>query len=422
MSYLTLDKGVPNHTKAVISLWFRVPQASIEAAAAASAPNNLIRTIPLITWGDAPVVEAMEPNSVDIATAVDFPQEDCPPVISVTGYASAGTFKLDPCYIGVRCDGGTATLDINIQTAGHAAIASYAVSVTLMEVWSLLRTLFPPGEPDLSPGTGWNDLGYPFVGLASGVEDFSDYLNAVPERFHVWDDSRTLAADHWHHLLLSYDLGNACDTQGPPQPGDGGSNRWDTIAQGTSSFCRLWYTLDDENFNGEDHLGPFFVDGGANPNAILTDNAWSVADAHTGMQYNLPEPVATCAYPSEAIPTLKPVGVPASSAFEVNIYPVELAELQFFTGVTLDTSVTAIRRLFIDADGKPVPPIAAEKALGKKPDILLHGSGNWIAGRNTSTDPAEPLQPTGKIVAYTPEPSLHGPQGSEVPLSLAAAQ
>ena len=53
-----------------------------------------------------------------------------------------------------------------------------------------------------------------------------------------------------------------------------------------------------------------------------------------------------------------PIGIPASAMFVDNIYRVEMAEFQFFTGVTLDTGVKANRRAFIDikrdSQGNPV--------------------------------------------------------------------
>jgi hypothetical protein len=70
-----------------------------------------------------------------------------------------------------------------------------------------------------------------------------------------------------------------------------------------------------------------------------------------------------------------------------------------------------------------VPPLKGpQELLGKEADILLHGSGNWTAGTNTgkviklneigkpSSVPAANFTPTGSIVAYSPDPSLHGAQ------------
>jgi hypothetical protein len=144
-----------------------------------------------------------------------------------------------------------------------------------------------------------------------------------------------------------------------------------------------------------------------------------------------------------------------------------MAELQIFTGVSLDTGNETKRRAFIDGDGYPVPPVEiqktdtttgapmfdefgqpimepppAEKLLAQKPDVVLHGSGNWAKGTNTGPakvpdpnfvpdpdhpddpaplipDPAKKLEPTGKIVRYKPDPSLNGPQIPDAPAAFA---
>jgi hypothetical protein len=119
-----------------------------------------------------------------------------------------------------------------------------------------------------------------------------------------------------------------------------------------------------------------------------------------------------------------------------------------WTGVTLDTGEEKNRRAFIDyerdvngnivtgADGKvtlkSVPPVGqppsdehpdgqpapADKLLGKRPEILLHGSSKWINGNNTGTagvnynvdppviKPEGQFQPVAEIKAYTPDPTL----------------
>ena len=60
------------------------------------------------------------------------------------------------------------------------------------------------------------------------------------------------------------------------------------------SACKFWYALDDVNYDGEDNLGPYFVEGGDDRNAILTENAYDVADSETGIQHNLLQAPAAC--------------------------------------------------------------------------------------------------------------------------------
>jgi hypothetical protein len=87
------------------------------------------------------------------------------------------------------------------------------------------------------------------------------------------------------------------------------------------------------------------------------------------------------------------VGIPAAATFVDNVYNIEMAELQLYTGVTLDASVEENRRAFIRSDRRPVKHVmvdgilmpAAALLLGKMPEIWMHGSQNWIAGKNTGT-------------------------------------
>jgi hypothetical protein len=83
---------------------------------------------------------------------------------------------------------------------------------------------------------------------------------------------------------------------------------------------------------------------------------------------------------------------------------VEMAEMQVFTGVSLDTSITANRRAFIKDDGTPANPAAAQALLGKAPDILLSDFKKWKAGTNAGT--AGPFTATGTIKAYAKNPRL----------------
>ena len=114
---------------------------------------------------------------------------------------------------------------------------------------------------------------------------------------------------------------------------------------------------------------------------------------------------------------------------------VQLAELQIFTEKSLDTSVTANRRAFVDQDGKPVAPdaidgdgnfIGSRGVMGKWPEVLLSGGNAWEQGLNSgslgfdySVEPPKMkmdghFTPTGNIKTWTPDPSLFGPQSRTV--------
>lgn len=453
MSYLVLPPRIPDFDKAVLSLWFRVPQSTIDAKKAAGdaynsesgAPPLFQYIIPLITFG--PPITAWLAESVyeNVAHAVNYvPFPGTEPVIMVpTSLNITGETPIEPAYIGIDArDAASPRLVINIQTRGRAELTNIGNVLASIDVYSPSGTPWPPpGYPGSDvPGSGWSSGG---IYHDTAITDNSISYNIVPEAFYV-KPALTVEPDHWHHLLLSFDISSSLSTFAAEPSEDGSSHA--TTAEGTLSWAQLWYALDDVNHAGSaDDLGPNFVDGGTDPNAILTDNAWRVANNITGLVGNLWDSPATCNFAAGPIASADTeLGIPAATAYVDSVYPVELAELQFFTGITIDTAIESNRRAFIDPHGKPVPPIQsidsdgnlvappAERLLGK-PDILLHGNSNWIKGINTGPefvpdpdspdpdhprmipDPAAALTPTGKIVSYSPDPSLHGAQDVPAP-------
>lgn len=113
-----------------------------------------------------------------------------------------------------------------------------------------------------------------------------------------------------------------------------------------------------------------------------------------------------------------PIGIPTSTHHLNHNTGIEMAELQIWSGKTIDTGNVAMRRLFIDAEGKPVDMNEAEAVLGK-PDIKLHGSDNWKTGKNTGTTgvheteddtitiPEGQFEHHAKIDQFKPEPQLN---------------
>jgi hypothetical protein len=110
-----------------------------------------------------------------------------------------------------------------------------------------------------------------------------------------------------------------------------------------------------------------------------------------------------------------PVSCPASHDYVGGIKHVEMAELQIFTDVVIDTGNVNNRRAFITDTGKPAPMHLAAELMGKEPEIKLHGSGNWKLALDTSnsTNPVPRLKGTaiGTIKTYLPNPNLYGKQG-----------
>lgn len=424
MSYLVLADGIPDFRQAVISFWFRVPQSSIDAAAGYE--GGFVNVVPLITWGRPQIKRIWNADIQDVAVW-HIPDPGTVFEIGTPSYSSGGEEPAPPSYIGVECfTGGTATLTFNIQMADYGTMRAYNYTRSRVDYFPATAH----GTP--SPGDGWTEAGGATgADVLTTITDFTATTElAQPEYFMVQTQVEITPA-RWHHLLLSFDLRGPVGAHGPPQTLDPGGTSHANTAEGTDGYARLWYAIDDVNYRGgatgDDEsawlpIGPYAVDGGGDPNAILTPNAWHVANSRTSLPFNTAPDAATYAYAPGLVPSGHgPFGIPATTAHVDKIQPVEMAELQFFTGVSFDTGDTIKRRAFISDEGGPVMPEKAEELLSQKPEILLHGSGNWIMGHNTGPpkiedpdnptgppilDPAKQFTPTGKIVAFTPGPKV----------------
>lgn len=421
MSYLNLENGVANFAKAVISFWFRVPQASIAACIANRStagvqhdipPLDLI--IPLLTFGKEQMWDETQFTFGIIShynydtTPEDGALHGQPVTSGITGVESLGQWPLNPSHIGLLCNAnnGKAYLQINLQMSNPAIISEFFRVTTRIEYY---RDVPDPAFPDVG-----------IYRTETYTTDLSTEMMHDPQTFTVQSNDE-VEGDKWHHLLLSFDLSTSVHTHGIPY--EAGPR---TEADGTDSYCRLFYALDDVNLSGFDNMSPSFPFGHSDSNAILPDDALTVA----GAGYPLSQGQnATCVWEARPIPSNDAeLGLPSSTKYVDSIYRVELAEFQFFAGVTLDTSIESNRRAFISASGEPVDPTEgstddprplAEQLLGKKPDILLHGSDDWERGLNTGTTgieidaegniieiPAGQFQPIARIEPYKPEPKL----------------
>lgn len=277
-----------------------------------------------------------------------------------------------------------------------AVQSNIAWSVTGMTTYSLAEDPYT-GPSDLSDGSGNESIVLESGGWigTSSITDLSADLNLVaPERFFV-DSRQPITADEWHHLLLSFDFSAGCSTE----------SGHDTIDEGTSTACKLWYAIDDVSYDGQDNLGPFFVDDGDDPNAILTNNAYGVANGTHGLVGNREVPAATCEWSSSPVPSSSAaIGFPVSSGFSDFNEVIEMADIQVFTGVSIDTSIEANRRAFVKVDGaghiSPASPKLAQTLLGKRPEILLRKG--WASGTNDGT--AGTFTRTGTITSFSPGP------------------
>ncbi|MGY3590127.1 hypothetical protein ACVIGB_010289 [Bradyrhizobium sp. USDA 4341] len=335
MGYLQLDAGsLGDFSQAIVSIWFRIPAASITAARSVWAEQSdtpsdlsLAGVIPLITFG---------PNGSQTFwrwVTSGLPGDDGHPEATFTTNTS-------PCVIGVVCNA-----DEDINTLG-------------------IRLQYDSGGPS-TPDS--------FDALPLSGPDFFE----VGARFQggvVFGSggSRTVTpilADTWYHALISWDVSSGSSVSF----GDDGSISFGSVS-------KFWLAINDVNLTG-DALWPnnpacYVPHGGSNdPNGIVSN-------------YSMAKDVGSFA--AGNIPTFaNTLGIPSDSANSYRVSHVELAEPQFFTGVTLDTSVESNRRKFVapDPDGKPRPvdPSFAQAFLMKRPEIFFKTREDWRDGNNRGT-------------------------------------
>ena len=382
---------------------------------------------------------------------------------------TADRFALDPSYIGVDCTGPYPALSVHIAmpgnntatTMGSNDLISYENSATAIPNFG--GGGLCPGAPvyySTSSGPGMRTVTNPPPGYDSVYEMTYTYggpqtnLLARPEFFRLLPFDRVedngghpingidaadqsyggqrIVPDHWHHLLLSFDLTKPCKAKGSGDafnPVDSS-----TAGQRTTSSCQMWVAFDDINLTKK-QLSVYWPDGYRDPNAVLPVSGYYVASSTaSNPAYSVTTPdlqgktetttqiVETPSYVFNPQPVhFTPIGIPSTNVYVGAVRHVEMAELQIFSGIARDLSNMDLRRAFIDDNGKPVPPDkkASEtnpqsgsiEFLGNEPDILLHNSGTWKVGKNTGgLGSGFDFDPTGKILSYRPNPSLHGAQ------------
>lgn len=412
MSYLHLPAiDLADFSKGTISLWFRFSRDSIGNASehngsynppdfgdGAIAPDIFRSTIPLVTFGRKVMAHTYGsvphpwtfPTGGTGATTFDSVQKDDAPC--------------EPSHLGIDLGvDDDVVLKMVFQMETRAQVLGLVTEATDVH-WELNAS-----------GSAYEEY--------QVVKDISYIRTAVPERFEIIPKFN-VAADIWHHLLVSFDFSNSVDVVALANY-TGDNVERDAI----QSYCQLWYAFDDENQNGQDNMGDSWAFHG--PNDVVPITALQAAFSYhpspppisstgkpqvTGELYDPPE----YHWAASPIPMKDgPVGLPASTEYVDTIYHCEMAEFQFFAGLVLDTSQEQSRRAFVDEKGKPVDPKDTAKMLGREPDIMLHGTGNWKKGKNTGSIgltkdadgsvrelPQGQFHPSGKIDAYKPDPSL----------------
>jgi hypothetical protein len=310
MSYLTLSGSIPSSRKAVISLWFRIPQATIDAAAREfEAAYNTGDPESLNTYGSgwrgggggAITYEKQPPQMAGIIPLLIFgkPGSENNLTNKIQNFGSwtaryyfweytafpVGRWVLydtvvnqiedrvdirgstkwttEPSYIGVWCTGNPqrALLAVNLETGSHASISGGNLIIVDHTV---LDRSFYDGPAAEMPARTWGatttyggdtSIFYPITESFRThplVRDIAQYdgtsENSPP--FGI-----TVTPDKWHHLLLSFDLTIPCATHGI-STNDEGEMQAAFNAPNPSVFTdsapKMWIAYDGENKKGRD--------------------------------------------------------------------------------------------------------------------------------------------------------------------------
>jgi hypothetical protein len=328
MSYLIINPETDmDMSKAVISVWFRIPKESADAVRAEVPPyypwTVMWGVIPIITWGPQPMAGTGTDTPV-YQKALQFPSN---PIVVHKITFEGPPRPVSPSFIGVFVGGKDNNPDaqllmVNIQTATFATGKGLYTPVT---GWSGTDTGFVLQVPIDSPY-----LGDPiYINVEYTTTDMSnEYLALKPDSFGTTTSNHvTVAFDKWHHLLISWDLNDR----------------------------KMWCALDDVNLTGRDLPAWNDPSAGDNPNQNWSSNEF-------GNQPTESRPDVEVTLTKINVP-VTPINIPAAEVksnegdtFVITtknlVKHVELAELLMFTDITLDTSIENNRRLFITKPNK----------------------------------------------------------------------
>jgi hypothetical protein len=313
--------GPADFSKAVISIWFNAPSASLAEARAqydaalAVYPDtdfSLSGIVPVVTYGP---------------TSEEYRSYGTAPDLELLSHG-----PMSPSVIGIAC--------------GDSGDGVYR------------NTLY--ARMQYSTGS---------IGPADGNIDYNDFFQVGAQLAPcsiagITGDGSfiTVAGDVWHHALVSFDLSGGCAVHS------------DAPYKVVDQTCPFFWSFDDVNYK-DGYLWPntpqVVTNGGSVANGIFSDRCLR----------DLSHNFSAGAMPT----TANPIGLPAVGGLASRIYPVSTARFQMFTGVTIDTSIEANRRAFITADRRPADPKLAAQLLGKQPLYRFDTSKDWIDGNNRGT-------------------------------------
>lgn len=202
-------------------------------------------------------------------------------------------------------------------------------------------------------------------------------------------DNCNIVEDAWNHALISFDISGSSSATYPEVSG----------VFTLSSDCAFSWALNNvSKVNGS--IQPsggsvWSANGISDPKIIIPQGLIDYLGGPDGL---------TGGYSGMTIASSgNPIGIPSTVEFGGNVRNIQMADVQVFTDVTTDASVTDNLRAFITVTGNPADPALAAALLGKQPEILLTGS-DWTAGRNKGT--IGNFEADGTIFAYSTPPHL----------------
>ncbi len=276
-SYLQLPAGIPAFRKAIISFWFRVPAASLKAAAdkhetelakSRLLPNpslynfpRLDGIVPLMVFGPQydgiqvgvrgadPYVQTRRSATFNTTTGYSSPTSPVTQnLFHTTETFDAANVRKNPSFVGIEAhyisdEHGNPTSQIETALVVHLQMADKGTSSWVHPVRtntvgdSIVLTSHTggPGPHTADTDTAWDfgistcltDAIYPGGGqleTSSYTDGSATYVNKYgPEEFlgrvtkpdsGSINEPHTITPDHWHHALISFDLSQATAGKG----------------------------------------------------------------------------------------------------------------------------------------------------------------------------------------------------------------
>lgn len=321
--------------KGVFSLFFRIPQESLQKAADSYAPSHFSGAevgpipqrafngvIPLFTFGPQGKAHALT-SGTDHSTSIGSTTEYRYTVSSLTGEASLedgfprtttvhpgqtwgsdGEISTNPSMIGIDCRLGAdrARLFINLETGQYGSIAGvgqtqntgYSESGPNITVDNQGAYVGDPAQPDHDETITMVDKSFETFGPTAAITNIANYWDLGESIFGPdgegglyyfdMDAGIIVRADVWHHVLISFDISNG--DHGVFNPA-GYINTFN-INAGVTSAAHLWTAFNDVNYTEKD-LSIYWPTGSSDPNAVISSGAYRAATFGQNPSDDFPE-------------------------------------------------------------------------------------------------------------------------------------